>query len=118
MMDGMPGMRHFVDIGPLEDIPRLGARTVSTAMGDIAVFRTSDDNVYALRDRCPHKAGPLSQGIVHGSTVTCPLHGWVISLATGEAQGKIAAIAAAVATATGLPKKQVYARALEIGRDK
>jgi len=87
MMDGMPGMRHFVDIGPLEDIPRLGARTVSTAMGDIAVFRTSDDNVYALRDRCPHKAGPLSQGIVHGSTVTCPLHGWVISLATGEAQG-------------------------------
>jgi nitrite reductase (NADH) small subunit len=87
MMDGMRSEKIYVDIGALTDIPRLGARTVKTAGGDIAVFRTADDQVFALRDKCPHKNGPLSQGIVHGTTVTCPLHAWVISLATGEATG-------------------------------
>ncbi len=87
MMDGMRAVRDFIDIGALEEIPRLGARSVKTAMGDIAVFRTAHDTVYALRDQCPHKAGPLSQGIVHGDAVTCPLHGWVISLQTGNAMG-------------------------------
>lgn len=69
----------------LRDIPVLGARVVRTAGGDIAVFRTADDAVFALHDRCPHKGGPLSQGIVHGTTVTCPLHGWKIALDTGLA---------------------------------
>jgi len=87
MMDGMRSEKIFVDIGALSDIPRLGARSVKTAAGDIAVFRTADDQVFALRDKCPHKNGPLSQGIVHGTSVTCPLHAWVISLATGEATG-------------------------------
>lgn len=77
---------EFTDIGALEDIPRLGARCVKTGQGDIAIFRTTDDRVFALRDECPHKKGPLSQGIVHGSSVTCPLHGWVISLQNGEAE--------------------------------
>lgn len=77
----------WVEIGRLEDIPKRGARVVKTARGDIAVFRTMDDKLFALDDRCPHKAGPLSQGIVQGSSVTCPLHNWVIDLATGEAQG-------------------------------
>jgi nitrite reductase (NADH) small subunit len=86
-MDGNFANQHFVDIGALEEIPRLGARSVKTASGDIAVFRTADDQVFALRDHCPHKQGPLTQGIVHGASVTCPLHGWVISLATGQAQG-------------------------------
>jgi nitrite reductase (NADH) small subunit len=86
-MDGSNQARNFVDIGALKDIPPLGARTVATALGDIAIFRTSDDGVFALRDQCPHKQGPLSQGIVHGTSVTCPLHGWVISLASGGAQG-------------------------------
>ncbi|MBN8899275.1 MAG: nitrite reductase small subunit NirD, partial [Rhodospirillales bacterium] len=54
--------------------------------GDVAVFRTADDRVFALFDRCPHKAGKLSQGIVHGSSVTCPLHAWVIGLGDGQAQ--------------------------------
>lgn len=53
----------------------------------IAVFRTAEDRVFALEDRCPHKQGPLSQGIIHGDCVTCPLHNWVFSLETGEAQG-------------------------------
>ena len=77
----------FIDIGALEDIPRQGARVVRTPRGCIAVVRTADDEVFALDDRCPHKGGPLSQGIVHGRSITCPLHNWVIGLDTGAAQG-------------------------------
>ncbi|MFD2175876.1 nitrite reductase small subunit NirD [Rhodobacter lacus] len=77
----------FVDIGALEDIPAQGARVVRTKLGCVAVFRTADDRVFALADRCAHKGGPLSEGIVHGHKVTCPLHNWVFSLETGQAQG-------------------------------
>lgn len=76
----------WTDVGALEDIPRLRSRVVTTAEVDIAVFRTADDKVFALHDRCPHKAGKLSQGIVHGDSVTCPLHNWVIGLADGQAK--------------------------------
>jgi nitrite reductase (NADH) small subunit len=69
----------------LMDIPRLGSRVVRSAAGDIAVFRMDDDQVFAVHDKCPHKGGPLSQGIVHGKTVTCPLHSWKIDLASGKA---------------------------------
>jgi nitrite reductase (NADH) small subunit len=86
-MDGMRVEKIFIDIGKLDDIPRLGARSVKTPDGDIAVFRTAGDDLFALRDKCPHKGGPLSQGIVHGTSVTCPLHAWVISLQTGAALG-------------------------------
>jgi nitrite reductase (NADH) small subunit len=78
---------RWVDIGPLEAIPIQGARVVKSPAGCIAVFRTAANEAFALDDRCPHKGGPLSQGIVHGKAVTCPLHNWVISLETGEAQG-------------------------------
>jgi nitrite reductase (NADH) small subunit len=78
---------NWIDIGAIADIPVRGARLVKTDSGCLAVFRTSEDKAYAINDRCPHKGGPLSQGIVHGETVTCPLHNWVISLKTGEAQG-------------------------------
>lgn len=78
---------NWVSIGCLSDIPRRGARCVDTPEGKIAVFRTADDQVYAIDDHCPHKGGPLSQGIVHGTAVTCPLHNWVISLETGRALG-------------------------------
>jgi len=80
-------MSRFIDIAGLEDIPRQGARVVKTAQGCIAVFRTAEDQVFALDDRCPHKGGPLSEGIVHGTFVTCPLHGWVFDLASGQARG-------------------------------
>ena len=70
----------------LRDIPYLGSRVVKSASGDIAVFRTHGDAVYAVHDKCPHKGGPLSQGIVHGKAVTCPLHGWKLDLDTGTAQ--------------------------------
>lgn len=76
---------EWTEIGRLEDIPRQGSRVVRTPQGDIAVFRTLADEVFALQDRCPHRGGPLSQGIVHGRRVTCPLHNWVLELESGEA---------------------------------
>ncbi len=78
-------MSNKIHIGTLNDIPRLGARVVQTDQGDVAVFRTAGDAVFALADRCPHKGGPLSQGIVHGEKVTCPLHNWQINLCDGQA---------------------------------
>lgn len=79
-------MSNWIPIGKLDDIPRLGARLIKSAVhGDIAVFRTADDEVFALRDQCPHKGGPLSQGIVFGKSVACPLHGWTICLQDGTA---------------------------------
>ena len=78
-------MSIFVDIGALDDIPPQGARVVRTAQGCIAVFRTQDDRVFALEDRCPHKGGPLSQGLIYGKRVACPLHNWQIELESGVA---------------------------------
>ena len=80
-------MTDWIDIGALDAIPARGARVVKTALGCVAVFRTGADEIFALDNACPHKAGPLAEGIVHGRKVTCPLHNWVISLETGEAQG-------------------------------
>lgn len=78
-------MSDWKSICALDDIPRLGSRVVAHGDGDIAVFRTAEDEVFAVRDKCPHKGGPLSQGIVAGKVVTCPMHAWKIDLATGEA---------------------------------
>ena len=83
----VPPPAGFKALCPLSAIPVLGSRVVRSEAGDIAVFRTADDQVFALLDRCPHKGGPLSQGIVHGRSVTCPLHNMVISLETGSALG-------------------------------
>jgi len=76
-------MADWIEVGVLEDIPQLGSRVVEGPDGDIAIFRNSKDEVFALKDACPHKQGPLSQGIVHDKTVTCPLHNWKIELDTG-----------------------------------
>lgn len=80
-------MMTWFDIGSVDDIPQRGARCVKTPQGKIGVFRTHDDRIYAVEDHCPHRGGPLTQGIVHGAAVTCPLHNWVISLETGKALG-------------------------------
>lgn len=80
-------MSIWIDIGTLDDLPLRGSRCVQTPTGKVGVFRTADDRVFAIRNECPHKGGPLTEGIVHGHSVTCPLHNWVISLETGEAQG-------------------------------
>ncbi|MGO8022946.1 nitrite reductase small subunit NirD [Rhizobium leguminosarum] len=78
---------NWIAIGDISDIPLRGARCVKTPQGKIAVFRTAENEVFAIEDHCPHKGGPLSQGIVHAKSVTCPLHNWVISLETGKALG-------------------------------
>lgn len=76
---------NWLDICALEEINVLGSRIVGGPKGDIAIFRTSADEVFALDDRCPHKGGPLSQGLIYGKRVACPLHNWQIELANGEA---------------------------------
>ena len=80
-------MSIWIDIGTLDDLPLRGSRCVQTPTGKIGVFRTADDRIFAIRNECPHKGGPLTEGIVHGHSVTCPLHNWVISLESGQAQG-------------------------------
>lgn len=80
-------MDEWIEIGRVDTIPRRGARCVNTPNGKIAVFRTQDDQIFAIDNRCPHRGGPLSEGIVHGAAVTCPMHNWVFDLSTGQAQG-------------------------------
>ena len=77
----------YILISRVADIPPLGGRCVKTPRGPIGVFRTADDRIFAIDNRCPHKGGPLSEGIVHGTAVTCPLHNTVINLETGEIVG-------------------------------
>ncbi|APX25275.1 MAG: nitrite reductase (NAD(P)H) small subunit [Rhodobacteraceae bacterium] len=83
----------WIDIAAIADIPERGARVVKTPVGCIALFRTGEAEVFAASNSCPHKGGPLAEGIVHGQKVTCPLHNWVFDLNTGEALGEDARIA-------------------------
>ncbi len=85
-MSAVIAEQTWADVGPIDLIPRLGARVLKRNGGDIAVFRNAEDEVFALLNRCPHKGGPLSEGIVYGRTVACPLHNWCLDLATGEAK--------------------------------
>jgi nitrite reductase (NADH) small subunit len=79
-------MSEWVEVGHINDIPVLGSRVFTQSTMTIAIFRTADDQFFALDNRCPHRQGPLSEGIVHGTKVTCPLHNWIIDLKTGDAQ--------------------------------
>lgn len=87
-------MSNWVKVAPFDEIPKLGARVVRTKNKDesglesdleIGVFRLEDDRIFAINNKCPHKSGPLSQGIVYGDKVACPLHSWKISLVDGKA---------------------------------
>jgi nitrite reductase (NADH) small subunit len=80
-------MVDWIEVGRAADVPLRGSRVIATEQGDIAVFKAADGRIFALWDKCPHKGGPLSQGIVHGTSVTCPLHNWVVGLETGEVKG-------------------------------
>ena len=82
----------WIDVGHIEDIPLRGARIVKTQAGCVGLFRTAERDVFAASNSCPHKGGPLSEGIVHDRNVTCPLHNWVFDLETGKAQGEDARI--------------------------
>ncbi len=78
-------MSNWVEVGNVEEIPPLGARLVENGETKIAIFRNTKDEIFALNDACPHRQGSLSQGIVHDTSVTCPLHNWKIDLKSGEA---------------------------------
>lgn len=78
-------MNNWLKICTLAEIPRLGSRVVEAGAKRIALFRADNDEVFALEDKCPHKGGHLSQGMVCGKHVTCPLHGWNIALHEGKA---------------------------------
>lgn len=75
----------WTEVGRIEDLPRPGGRKLRTPAGDIALFRTSGDEVFALAEKCPHRGGPLSQGMVYGNRVQCCMHGLNLDLATGKA---------------------------------
>lgn len=84
-------MQQWMKVAPFEDFPKLGARVVRTKNAaaeeiEVGIFRTEDDRLFAVNNRCPHKGGPLSQGIVYGDKVACPLHSWKISLVDGKAE--------------------------------
>ena len=105
----------WIDIGTIDDIPPLGARRVARDRGlAVAVFRGADDRVFALLDRCPHKGGPLSQGIVFGDSVACPLHNWTISLLDGQARAPD--VGCAVRFACKVEGGTVYLDADELAR--
>lgn len=107
-------MTNWIDIAALDDIPAQGARLIRTRTGCVALFRAHDDRVFALDDRCPHKGGPLSEGIVAGHTVTCPLHSWVFDLNTGQAlgadEGAVATYPARVENGRVLVGSEIVAR--------
>ncbi len=116
-------MDQWIDICAVDDVPVLGSRIVERKVGgNIAIFRNSADRVFALLDRCPHKGGPLSQGIVFGDRVACPLHNWSIGLADGTAaapdEGCTTAFAVRVdAGRVYLDGRQVRAPGVSVGPD-
>ncbi len=78
---------QWIEVCAVDEVPREGARVIERGRGvaSVAIFRCGDDAFFAVEDRCPHRGGPLSQGIVYGHRVACPLHNWSIELETGQA---------------------------------
>jgi nitrite reductase [NAD(P)H] small subunit len=86
-MGSQTAIMSWAELCSLEDIPIRGARRVALETEEVAVFRTAANSVFAIQNACPHKGGPLSEGIVHDTAVSCPLHAMVIDLETGKARG-------------------------------
>lgn len=97
-------MRGWTEVAELKNIPVLGSRVIKTRDMDIALFRGYNDRVFALRDACPHGSEPLSQGVMHGHSVTCPRHNRDIDLASGKA------------TETGRSSTRVFPVKIERGK--
>jgi nitrite reductase (NADH) small subunit len=79
----MSDTHRWIQTARCEDIPLREARSVRLGGRDIAIFNLGD-RFLAVDNRCPHKGGPLSEGIVSGATVVCPLHAWKVNLETGS----------------------------------
>lgn len=74
-----------VIVGPLTSIPPGEGRNFEIGGQKIAVFRNRSDQVFAVQAACPHKGGPLADGLLGGLTLVCPLHAWKFELTTGAA---------------------------------
>ena len=74
-----------VTLGPVSAIPPGEGRTFAVAKERIAVFRGRDGRLFAAEASCPHRGGPLADGLLGGSTLICPLHAWKFELSTGAA---------------------------------
>jgi nitrite reductase (NADH) small subunit len=85
MSENPISLTTWTEVVAVDDIPALGSRVIKSTVGTIALFKAFEGQIFAILDECPHKKGPLSQGIVHGTTVTCPLHAWNINLIDGNA---------------------------------
>jgi len=81
-MDG----KNWQLIADLKDLPKQGAKSYTIGDRSIGIFRTFHNQIFAIHDQCPHKQGPLSEGLIHGKYVTCPLHDWTIDLQSGSCQ--------------------------------
>jgi nitrite reductase [NAD(P)H] small subunit len=81
----MTDLEADIIIGPLSKIPPGEGRNFEMAGERFAVFHTRAGEVFALQAACPHKGGPLADGLVGGSTLICPLHGWKFDLRSGAA---------------------------------
>lgn len=77
-------MAEELSIGPLNQIPLGEGRVFALGGHRVAVFRNRQGSVFAAQAECPHKSGPLADGLLGGSTLMCPLHDWTFDLATGE----------------------------------
>lgn len=72
-------------LGPVAAIPPGEGRVFSVNGEKIAVFHTRGGGIYAVQAECPHRGGPLADGLVGGTTLICPLHAWKFDLTTGQA---------------------------------
>lgn len=78
--------RGWVPVGRAGDVPLLEGRSVLFGHRRVAIFRMPDGWA-AIDHACPHEGGPLADGLVADSCVTCPLHGWRFDVRTGARQG-------------------------------
>ncbi|MFW7381538.1 MAG: nitrite reductase small subunit NirD [Oligoflexus sp.] len=78
--------KNWYLIGTIHDIPRQGAQLLQFGDRQLGIFRTYQDEFYAINAQCPHAGGPLTEGLIHGHYVSCPLHDWTINLKTGICQ--------------------------------
>lgn len=81
-------MDTWYKITSINEIPKMGSRVVQINETEIAIFKTNKNEIFALNNQCPHQQGKLSEGLIHGDVVTCPLHNTDISLENGKALGE------------------------------
>lgn len=83
----MTATKFDIPVTSLAEVPKGEGRAFYVAGERVAIFHTRTGQVFATQAECPHKRGPLADGLLGGATLLCPLHSWKFDLTTGEAQG-------------------------------